>query len=151
MGLKAIVAIDEEYGIGKKGGLLLHNKEDMKFFKETTMGNIVIMGMNTFKSLPAPLKGRKNVVITRHKTEIEGVEICNNYLDLVNLDAFVIGGAQIYELFLPYCEELYITENEGIYGADVFFPKFDKSLYAEETLVEGDSFKIKKYTKIKPE
>lgn len=147
--MKAIVSIDENYGIGKDGNLLIHNKEDMLFFKNTTMGHPVIMGKKTFDSLPGVLKGRENIVLTRQNIDIEGVVICHNYKDLINMDdAFVIGGGEIYKLFLPYYDEIYITENIGDYKADTFFPKFDKTKYKKELLLKRDSFSIYKYSRI---
>lgn len=147
--MKAIVSIDEDFGIGKDGNLLIHNKEDMKFFKETTMGHPVIMGMKTYKSLPCLLKGRENIIITKQHIKIDGAIVCNDYKELLDKeDAFVIGGSQIYALLLPYCNELYITENKGYYGADVFFPRFDKSLYSREVLQVGETYEIVKYTKL---
>lgn len=148
--MKAIVSIDENYGIGKNGQLIIHNKEDMKFFKSTTMGHVVVMGRKTFDSIGEPLSGRTNVVITKQKIEIPDVIVLNDWHDALEFkDSFVIGGAQIYNLFLPYYDEIYLTENKGIYDADAFFPKFDKSLYQKETLVQADTFNINKYTKLK--
>lgn len=147
--MKAIVAIDENFGIGKNGNLLLHNKEDMKFFKQTTMGHPVIMGRKTFESLPGVLKGRKNIVLTKHKIENTDIIVCNNYMDLINMDdAFVIGGGEIYKLFFPYYDEIFITKNKGIFDADTFFPRFDESLYSKEIITEQDTFSIIRYKKI---
>lgn len=147
--MKAIVAIDENYGIGKNNDLLVHNKEDMKFFRETTMGHTVIMGKNTFLSMGKALKGRRNIVLTRGEIDIPDIEVCHDYKELLKLeDAFVIGGAQVYELFLPYYDEIYLTVNKGVYDADVFFPRFDKNQYIEETLRVGETYEIKKYTRI---
>lgn len=146
--MKLIVAVDEDYGIGKNNGLLLYNKVDMDFFKETTMGHTVIMGKNTFFSMKKPLKGRRNIVLTKGEINNSDIEVCHDYTELIGLsDAFVIGGAQIYKLFLPYCDELYITENKGIYDADTFFPEFNKEQFHEEILITGETFVIKKYTR----
>ena len=146
--MKAIVAIDENYGIGKNGELLIHNKEDMKFFKEKTMGHTVIMGKKTYLSLPGVLKGRKNIVLTRGNIDNKNITVCHDYKELINLDdAFVIGGGEIYKLFLHYYDEIYITVNKGNYDADTFFPKFDESLYLKETLIKADAYEIIKYTK----
>lgn len=146
--MKAIASVDEQLGIGKNGDLLVHNKEDMKFFKDTTMGYPVIMGRKTFESLPGVLKGRQNIVITRGFIDIPNVIVCHDYKELISInDAFVIGGGEIYKLFLPYYDEIYLTENKGIYGADTFFPNFDKNMYKKEIILEKENFLIAKYIK----
>lgn len=148
--MKTIVSIDEDYGIGRNGDLLVHNKEDIKFFKETTIGNTVIMGRKTFLSLPnGPLKDRKNIVLTRGNIDCDGIIICHDYLDLIHLkDAFVIGGGEIYNLFLPYYDEIYITKNKGKYNADTFFPRFNEDKFKKEILLERDNFSILKYVRL---
>lgn len=143
--MKAIAAVDENYGIGKDGGLIIKNKADMKFFKETTMGYPVIMGRKTFESIGKPLPGRTNIVISRQNIQIPGVKTVTGWEALTDLDAFVIGGAQIYKLFLPYYDEIYLTENKGVYEADAFFPTFNPNLYRREELVKEDTFTIVKY------
>lgn len=146
--MKAIASIDKEYGIGKNGQLLIHNKEDMKFFKETTIGHIVVMGRKTYESLPGLLKNRTNVILTRQNIEIPGAIVKHDIKEILGWsDTFVIGGAEIYKMFLPYYDEIYLTENKGIYDADAFFPKFDKSLFEQEEILKRDTFKIVKYTR----
>lgn len=146
--MKAIASIDEHYGIGKNGQLLIHNKEDMKFFRETTIGHVVVMGRKTFESMPGLLKNRTNVVITNQDIVIPGVIVKHDWKEIIDWkDTFIIGGEQIYKLFLPYYDEIYLTENKGIYDADAFFPEFDKSLYDKETLIKGETYTINKYKK----
>ena len=148
--MKAIVSVDEDFGIGKNGNLLIHNKEDIKFFKETTIGHTVIMGRKTYFSLPnGPLKNRKNIVLTKSDFNDDGIVVCHNYIDLIHLnDAFVIGGGETYNLFFPYYDEIYITKNKGRYNADTFFPRFNENCFKKELLIKGNNFEILKYTRL---
>lgn len=141
--LSLIAAIGKNYELGKGNDLIWHFKEDMKFFKDTTMGAAVIMGRKTFESLPKALPGRKNIVITKSADyNPEGATVVHNIADaLVEAgdNAFVIGGASIYKALLPQCDSLYLTEiDAGCSDAEVFFPQFDKSLYSREKLAEYD-------------
>lgn len=153
--MKAIVAVDLNWGIGYKGQLLQSIPEDMKFFKETTLGNVVVMGRETFDSLPgkSPLKDRVNIVLTRnpsfsdprlvvcHSVE-ETLEVLKQY-DSNNV--YIIGGEAIYKAFLPYCDELFITKIEAEYNADKYFPNIDVQ---KEWTLESKS-EVKEYKDIK--
>lgn len=133
--IEAIVAIDEECGLAKDGNIPWKNKEDMKFFKEKTIGNIVIMGSKTLLSLPnqAPLKNRFNIVLTNNKQNfLEKYSSHNNIvfynydevIDFINNNEtnriiYIIGGKQIYDLFMPMCDRLWISVIHGNYNCDV--------------------------------
>lgn len=146
--MKAIASVDEHYAIGLNGQLIIKNKEDMKFFKEITMDNTVVMGRKTFESIGRPLPGRNNIVISTKDIIIPGVTVLNDWRDALQFeDAFVIGGAQIYGLFLDYYTEIYLTKNKGIYEADAYFPQFNKDKYNAEILVKSDTYSIVKYSK----
>jgi len=134
--MKAIVAVDSNWGIGYKGNLLLRIPEDMKFFKNMTLGKVVIMGRETFESLPGkePLKDRVNVVLSR-KECFKGSKIilCHSLNEIFKEikkykteDVFVIGGESVYTQLLPFCTEAYITKIENKYTADKFFIDLDK-------------------------
>ena len=133
--MKIIVAVDLNWGIGCDGQLLQHIPEDMKFFKEKTIGNVVVMGRETFESLPGknPLKDRVNIVLSRDRSfKDDRLIICNSIEDTLkelqkyeNSKVFIIGGETIYKQFLPYCDELYITKIQNEYKADRFFPNVD--------------------------
>ena len=107
----------------------------MKFFKEKTIGNVVVMGRETFESLPGknPLKDRVNIVLSRDISfKDDRLIICNSIDDTLkelqkyeNSKVFIIGGETIYKQFLPYCDELYITKIQNEYKADRFFPNVD--------------------------
>ncbi len=154
-----IAAVGKNNELGLKGGLVFHIKEDMQFFKETTMGHPILMGLTTFNSIGKPLPGRKNYVLTRSPEKLpEGVFSVTNLDDFIheNLESseeiFVIGGASVYKQMLPYAKNLYLTEIDAATEADVFFPLFDKSLYNKTITKRGMSddltYAFAKYTKI---
>lgn len=125
-----IAAIANNWAIGKNNGLLIRIKEDMQWFKFHTLGNTVVMGRRTFESLNnTPLPKRRNIVLTNQKSFFaNGVEIAHSIeqvFDLTRNDkkVFVIGGAMIYNLFLDYVFEMYITRIYSDFpDADTFFP-----------------------------
>jgi dihydrofolate reductase len=130
--ISIIVAIAQDYGIGYKNELLAHISTDLKRFKEITYDHAVIMGRNTWFSLPEsnrPLKGRKNIVITNIPGEHfdgavpvysidEAIKACPE-----NEESFIIGGAMIYQQFFPKADKLYITRIHKSFEADTFFPE----------------------------
>ena len=134
--MKAIVAVDLNWGIGYKGNLLQRIPEDLKFFKQITLGKIVVMGKETFESLPGkePLKDRINIVLNKdRKFTNEKVTICHSLDDLSqelkkynSNDVFIIGGESVYSQLLPYCTEAYVTKIDNFYVADKYFCNLDK-------------------------
>ena len=134
--MKAIVAVDSNWGIGCKGKLLQWIPEDMKFFKQKTLGKVVIMGRQTFESLPGknPLKDRKNIILSKKECfNGENVTTCSSMDELFNElekynsdDVFVIGGESIYIRLLPYCTDAYVTKIRNTYDADKYFIDLDK-------------------------
>lgn len=135
--MNMIAAVDNNWGIGKDNGLLDSIPEDMKFFRETTKGKVVIMGKKTFLSFPnqKPLPNRLNIVLTRDKSFApEGVVVCDTIEKAVevakekysNNDIFVIGGEMVYTEMEPLCDTAYITKIDNEYEADRYFPNLDK-------------------------
>lgn len=132
--LSIIVAIGEHYEIGRKNQLLCHLPDDLRHFKETTKGHTVLMGENTWLSLPKrPLPNRRNIVLTLEKGKTyEGCEMAYSIEEAVRLcpseeEAFIMGGASIYQQFFPLCDKLYITRMLSAFpDADVFFPPIDE-------------------------
>lgn len=148
--ISAIVCVDKNWGIGSKGDLLIKIPEDMKFFKEKTNGNTVIMGRKTYDSLPIkPLPNRENVVITRKVfkdeygrykdedgvvyTELERVKDVFKFIkeklqdssDSCN-EMFVIGGGTIYKELLSYCDTVYVTKVDYAFeNVDTYFPNLE--------------------------
>lgn len=134
--MKAIVAVDQNWGIGHKGSLLMRIPEDMKFFKEMTLGKVVIMGRETFESLPGkePLKDRVNIILSRKQGYGDDkMTICHSLSEIMleikkykTEDVCVIGGESVYTQLLPYCTEAYVTKIENKFTADKFFTDLDK-------------------------
>ena len=135
MKVSLIVAVDAESGIGKDNDLMWHLPEDMKFFKDKTSGQIVVMGRKNYESIPKrfrPLPNRDNVVLTKNKDfEAEGCKVFNSLneclIDYENEEertVFIIGGGEIYRLALEegVVDEMFITHINKAYGADTFFP-----------------------------
>lgn len=129
--INLIVCVDRDWGIGNDGSLLFSIKQDMEFFKSKTIGKTVVMGRKTFDTLGKPLKGRKNVVLTHNPDfKHEGVIVCRSVDEVLkiceNNEIFVIGGGEIYERFLPYCDKAYITKVDTVKDADAYMVNLDK-------------------------
>lgn len=162
--MNTIVSVDNNWGIGCNNDLLFHVPEDMRYFKEKTIGKVVVMGENTFYSLPnqKPLKDRTNIVLSDKKDlQIDGVTICHSLDELLELikqfaaeDIFVVGGQAIYELLLPYCQVAYITHFNAEAKADKHFPNLSTHkewcLAARSEPVEskGLTFTFDKYVRL---
>lgn len=147
MKVSLIVAMDANRGIGKNNDLMWHLPNDMRFFKETTQNQIVVMGRKNYDSIPEkfrPLPNRLNVVLTRNlEFQAKGCLVFSSLEDCLgyfkNEDEktiFIIGGGEIYKLALKsnHVEEMYITEINHVYGADTFFPEFDTKLWKTEVI-----------------
>jgi len=122
------VAVDLNFAIGKENELLCHLPEDLKHFKQITMGKPIVMGRKTFDSLPKkPLPGRENYCITRREFSFQGVKKLSSIDEVIELgsreDIFVIGGGEIFASILPYSKNIFLTQIHHTFeGADVFFP-----------------------------
>ena len=143
--LSIIVAIAKNNIIGKNNGLIWHMPEDLKRFKRITDGHTIIMGRKTFESLGKVLPNRHHVILCNDMDmdiEDENVEILEDISLLdkyINSDeeSFVIGGATIYKLLMPYCKKMYITEIDKEFDGDVSFPEIDKTIWKEINREEG--------------
>ena len=129
-----IAAIGKNFELGFKNDLIWKIKEDLKFFKETTIKHTVVMGRKTYDSISKPLPNRKNIVLTKDKNAQinEDVEVYNDpekiLKDYENEDIYIIGGESIYKLFLNKADRIILTEiQESFDKADTHFPNFDKS------------------------
>ena len=127
-----IAAVDREGAIGKGGKLPWHYSSDMKFFKETTTGHAVVMGRKTWLTIGKPLKNRLNIVLSRDSSidpqesliVLSDIDSVLSFNKSLTTDLFVIGGAQIYQAFLPHIEKWIITEVPlTVDGADAFMPE----------------------------
>jgi len=133
--IKIIAAIGKNYELGKNNDLIWKLKEDLKFFRNETMNKTIVMGYNTFKSLPKLLPNRNHVVLTHKNIDNNEVLTFDNFEDLITYlntiddDIYIIGGASIYKLFIDIADEIILTEINDTKQADVYFPKFDKNNY----------------------
>ena len=158
--MKAIVAVDKEWGIGKNNDLLFSLKQDMDYFRQKTTGKIVVMGSNTLKSFPGgrPLKNRTNVVLYPGGEKRDDCVVVDSLRELAEElkkyptdDVFIIGGAMFYRTMLPYCDTVFVTKVEAEGGASVFFENLDKldnwhcAEESEEKTENGISFRFTTY------
>ena len=138
-----IVAIANKNIIGGDNKLLWHISEDLKRFKSITTGHTIVMGRKTFESFPKPLPNRHHVVLTRDKnykvdsdqvTVINDIETVMKTYENSGSEIFIIGGGEIYNLFLPYCNKLYLTKIKEDFEGDTYFPEIN---YNEWTITES--------------
>jgi len=151
--MKAIVAVDKNWGIGNKGRLLFSIKEDMKFFKEMTTGHMVVMGSKTFESIGKELPNRENVIISRSpmKYTNRGLVAYNkdefdhlrHHDDTNNI--FIIGGAEIYNTYMADCDVFYITHIDAEAEADAFIDanRLNAIFYMDRVIKSGEQDGIK--------
>lgn len=133
--MKILVAVDENWGIGKNNDLLIRIPADQKMFRQMTTGNVIVIGRKTLDSFPngTPLKDRVNIVLTKSSRESKAGEIILHSVEAVleelkkytDKEIFVAGGESIYRQFLPYCKTAYVTKIDRKYEADVCFPNLD--------------------------
>lgn len=134
MKISLIAAIGKNRELGKGNELIFQIPEDMKHFRETTRGHVVVMGRKTYESIGHPLPNRTNIIVTRSAdlSVSDGVIIKNSIEDALEFaksiekeEIFVIGGAQIYQLAMPYANKLYLTLVEAhVPDADAYFPDY---------------------------
>ena len=145
--MELIVAVYDDWGIGRDGTQPIALSADRKFFRETTRGAMVIAGRKTIADFPGqkPLPGRVNVAMSRSGQEIPGFMLCDSAEGAVELAktaerCFVIGGGSIYRQMLPYCDAAYITKVHATPESDTFFPDLDEMAdwYIAETLLSGE-------------
>ena len=134
--MNAIAAVDANWAIGNKNRLLTSIPADMKFFREKTMGHVVVMGRKTLESFPngLPLKNRINIVLTANRSyKVKDAIIVHTKEELLeelkkydSNELYVLGGGSIYEMLIPYCDTAYITKIDHAYAADTYFPNLDQ-------------------------
>ncbi len=154
--MKAIVAVDNKWGIGKDNDLLFSIPEDMAFFRSKTLNKIVVMGKNTLLSFPSakPLKNRVNIVYSSTMDKRDDCFIANDFNELISElksyptdDVYIIGGARFYATMLEYCSEILVTKVDSDGKAEVFFPNLDElkeweCVYSSEDK-ESNGYKFK--------
>ena len=134
--MRAIVCADKNWGIGYKNRLLVSIPSDMKFFRETTTGKVIVMGRKTLESFPngMPLKNRINIVLTRDRNyEAKGAVIVHDEEELMNElgkydteQIYIIGGESVYKMMLSHCHKIYVTKVDRAFQADTYFPNLDE-------------------------
>ena len=145
--MELIVAVYDDWGIGRDGTQPIALSVDRKFFRETTRGCMVIAGRKTIGDFPGkkPLPGRVNVALTRTEAEIPGFTVCRSPEEAAELAktadrAMVIGGGSVYRQMLPYCDTAYITKVHTTVACDTWFPNLDamEDWYLDRTLMAGE-------------
>lgn len=138
-----VVAVCNNNVIGGNNKLLWHISEDLKRFKNITTGHTIIMGRKTFESLKKPLPNRHHIILTRDKnykvdsnqvTVVNDIETIMKTYENSGSEIFIIGGGEIYNLFLPYCDKLYLTKVNKDFEGDTYFPEIN---YDEWTVTES--------------
>jgi len=139
-----IVAMDKNNVIGYQNKLPWHIPNDLRFFKETTMGHTIVMGRKTFESIGRVLPKRKHIVLTTSKKSFpEGVEVVSNIEEIIQLskkseeELFVIGGGVIFKQMLYYADRLYVTVIDESFPGDVYFPEISKDDWKETSKEKG--------------
>jgi dihydrofolate reductase len=148
--VRAIVAMTPARVIGQGGKIPWHYPEDMRWFKQTTMGHAVLMGRKTFESIGKPLPGRLNLVVSR-AASFQGVEMIRDLigfqLDRFDRGVYVIGGAEVYRTLLPITEELLVTHVLEEHAGDTFFPDYEGEFEPVEEMLRTADLIIKRYVR----
>ena len=143
--LSIVVAKAKNNIIGKDNKLLWHLSDDLKRFRALTEGHEIIMGRKTFESLGRVLPNRKHIVFSNNpdfKVNDENVEVVHSLLQIQEYieseeEAFVIGGAMMYNFLMPYVSKMYVTEIEKVFEGDAFFPRIDDKKWKEISREKG--------------
>ncbi len=146
---KAIAAMAENRIIGNQGDIPWHLPDDFKWFKKTTMDQILVMGRKTYESIGRPLPGRETFVLSRTPREIAGVHTITDLETLDHLDTektiWIAGGGEIYKQMLPRCSELYLTRVHRQVEGDAFFPEFEDRFKLAEIVLKTADFTIERW------
>ncbi len=146
---QAIAAMAENRVIGCGNKIPWHLPEDFKWFKKMTTGQVIVMGRKTFESIGKPLPNRETIVLSRHGAEIPGVRVVRSLSEVAieneTRKVFICGGAEVYELALPLCSDLYLTRVKRTVAGDVFFPAFEDRFVEESQVVDTPDFEIIHY------
>ena len=148
----AIAAMSRNRAIGFEGSIPWHLSEDLKFFKRTTLGHVVLMGRKTYDSIGKPLPGRDNWILSR-SAEIPGVQVLRSMDEIPSppegKNIYLIGGAELYAALLPRCTEILLTRVNLDTPGDAFFPAFEQDFDEGEILLTGEQFEIRRHLRKK--
>lgn len=150
---RAVAAMAENRVIGKDNQLPWHLPEDFRWFKRLTLGSCVVMGRKTFESLNGALPKRRNIVLSTSLTEApEGAELAGSVEEVLKMTAdeptvFIIGGAEVYRLFIDHCGQFFLTSVRGAYDGDRKLPPFEEAFPSCEELFRTPDFVIHRYSR----
>jgi len=149
---KAIAAMSLNRVIGAGSRIPWHLPEDFKWFKQMTLGQVIVMGRKTFEAIGKPLPNRTTIVLSRSQQRIPGVETISSLSQidpasaaLAGRNIFICGGAEVYRQALPLCSDLYLTQVKRVVEGDKFFPPFESEFDLSEELSDCPEFKILHY------
>ncbi|MFI3243366.1 MAG: dihydrofolate reductase [Akkermansia sp.] len=149
----AVVGMAADRAIGKDGTMPWHLPEDLKVFRQLTTGHPILMGRKTYDSIGRPLPKRQNIVLSRQADlAYEGAQCITDIkqlaaMELMDEEIMVIGGAEIYSMMLPQITTLWVSEIEGEFEADTYFPEFKHHFPHREEVEQFAGFKLIKYTR----
>lgn len=146
---KAIAAMSENRVIGHAGNIPWHLPEDFKWFKKTTMGDILVMGRKTYESIGRPLPGRETFVLSRQTQGIDGVSVFSSLEELEALETektiWIAGGAEIYRQAMDSCDEIILSRVHRTVEGDTFFPDFEDRFELIEIMLKTDDFTVERW------
>ena len=151
---KAIAAMSENRVIGAGGRIPWHLPEDFKWFKQVTMGQILVMGRKTYESIGRPLPGRQTILLSRTGFTADGVVTVPDVDALLRRvqddprEVFVAGGGEIYRLLMPWCGELLLTRVRRVVEGDALFPPFENEFRKAGILLENPDFVVERHERI---
>lgn len=151
---KAIAAMSENRVIGSGGRIPWHLPDDFKWFKQVTMGQILVMGRKTYESIGRPLPGRQTIVLSRQGFAADGVLTVPDVDSLLRRvqddprEVFVAGGSEIYRLLLPSCGEVLLTRVRRVVEGDAVFPPFEADFRMAGVVLEHPDFVVERYERI---
>ncbi len=154
--MKAIAAMAENRVIGNQGKIPWHLPEDFKWFKQTTLGHILVMGRRTYESIGRPLPGRETWILSRTRFTAPGTRTVTSVEELATLsqketrEIWVAGGSEIYALLLPHCSDLYLSLVHGNPSGDAFFPPFETGFVPVEEVLRKDGFHVVHFRRRNP-
>ena len=154
--MKAIAAMAENRAIGNQGKIPWHLPEDFTWFKQATLGHILVMGRRTYESIGRPLPGRETWILSRTGFTAPGTRTIPSPEALATLaeqesrDVWVAGGAEIYALLLPHCSELYLSLVHGTPAGDAFFPPFESGFVSAGEVLRKDGFHVMHFLRRHP-
>lgn len=149
----AVVAMAPNRVIGRDGQLPWHLPGDLRFFRKSTMGQAILMGRNTWDSIGRPLPGRRNIVLSRTLEQAPaGVEVIRSPEEIgalgITTTLCVIGGAEIYKLLLPQCDEILLSLVRENHEGDTWFPPFENDFTLSEILEQHEDFEARRYVRV---